>query len=210
MRMSHAFLPLVAATLFITGCGQKEPATSAVAQAEAALETVRADASQFAAEELKAADATLANMKANLQKEDYRAVINDVGPFNQQVKTVQDTVVSQQSAVVAAQHEWDTLNQEVPKTVEELQVRVDALAGSKLPKEISKETFEAAKSELETLKTTWAEATAAAAAGKTLEATDKGRTVQAKGQELKDQLGLNPALASVTPPAGAEAAPSLN
>ena len=210
MRMTHAFLPLLAATLFITGCGQKEPATSAVTQAEAALEPLRADASQFAAEELKAAETTLASMKANLAKEDYHEVITEIGAFNQQVKTLQETVVSQQSAVVAAQHEWETLNHEVPKTVEELQVRVDSLASTKLPKEITKETFETAKTELETMKTTWAEATAAATAGKTLEATDKGRMAQAKGQELKDQLGLNPALASVTPPAGTEAAPSLN
>ena len=77
---------------------------------------------------------------------------------------------------------------------------VDALSGSKLPKEITKETFETAKTELETTKATWAEATAAATAGDTQVAADKGRTVQAKGEELKNQLGLNPSLASATPP----------
>jgi hypothetical protein len=84
--------------------------------------------------------------------------------------------------------------------VEAIQVRVDALSGSKLPKEITKETFETAKTELETMKATWAEATAAATAGDTQVAADKGRTVQAKGEELKNQLGLNPTLASATPP----------
>ena len=210
MRISHAFLPLVAATLFITGCGNKEPATDVVTQAEAAMEGLRTNASQFAPEELKTAEATLAKMKADLAKEEYGDVLKAVTPFNAQVKTVQDTMVSQQSLQVAAQQEWDTLNQEVPKTVEALQVRVDSLKGAKLPKEITKETFETAKTEFETLKATWAEATAAASAGKTLEAADKGRTAQAKGEELKTQLGMNPALAAVDPPAGTEAAPSLN
>jgi hypothetical protein len=58
------------------------------------------------------------------------------------------------------------------------------------------------------MKATWAEATAAATAGNTMEAADKGRTVQAKGEELKTQLGLNPAVASVAPPAGTTAAPA--
>ena len=210
MRMSHAFLPLVAATLFMAGCGNKEPATDVVNQAETAMEGLRGNASQFAAEELKTAEATLAKMKADLANEKYGDVLEAVAPFNAQVKTVQDTVVSQQSLQVAAQAEWESLNQQVPKTVEALQVRVDSLKGGKLPKEITKETFETAKTELEALKATWAEATAAATAGDTLEATDKGRTAQAKGEELKNQLGMNPALAAIDPPAGTETAPSLN
>jgi PBP1b-binding outer membrane lipoprotein LpoB len=207
MRISHTLMPLLAATLFITGCGNEEPATNAVTQAEAAIEPLRPDASQYAAAELQAAEATLAKMKENLAKEDYRAVVNDVPAFNTQVKTLQDTVVSQQSAMVAAQHEWDSLNAEVPKTVEALQVRVDSLSGAKLPKEITKETFETAKTDFEALKATWAEATAAASAGKTLEAADKARDAQAKGEELKNQLGMNPALAAVSPPAGADVTP---
>ena len=76
MRISQAFLPLVAGALLLTGCGNKEPATQAVTQAEASLEGMRADAAKFAPEELKATEATLAAMKANLAKSDYRAVVN--------------------------------------------------------------------------------------------------------------------------------------
>jgi hypothetical protein len=41
------------------------------------------------------------------------------------------------------------------------------------------------------VKTTWAEATAAASAGDLFAATDKGRSVQMKAEKLKEQLGLN-------------------
>jgi predicted nucleic acid-binding Zn-ribbon protein len=203
MRISQVFLPLVAATLFMTGCGDKEPATSAVAQAEAAIEKVRPEAAQFSAPELQVADATLANMKANLAKEDYRAVVSEVPKFNTEMRTLKESIVSKQTLAVADQREWETLNQEVPKAVEAIQVRVDNLAGTKLPKEITKETFDTAKQELETIKTTWAEAAAAASAGNTTEAATKGRTVQAKAEELKTQLGMDAdtAVASISKPA---------
>ncbi len=203
MRISQAFLPLVAATLLMTGCGDKEPATSAVAQAEAAIEKVRPEATQFSAPELQAADATLSGMKANLAKEDYRAVVAEVPKFNTEMRTLKESIVSKQTLAVADQREWESLNQEVPKTVEAIQVRVNNLAGGKLPKEITKQTFDTAKKELETIKTTWAEAAAAATAGNTTEAATKGRTVQAKAEELKTQLGMetDSAVASIAKPA---------
>jgi hypothetical protein len=201
--MSQAFLPLVVATLLITACGDKEPANSAVTQAEASLETVRPDAGKFAASELQAADATLANMKANLSKGDYHAVIGDVPKFNTEMKTLKDAVVSKQTLAVADQREWETLSKEVPPTVEALQAQVDKLSRGKLPKEITKETFDTAKTDLQTLKTTWTEATTAASAGNTTEAASKGRTVQAKAEDLKTQLGMSAdsAVASIAKPA---------
>jgi hypothetical protein len=201
MRISQAFFPLVAATLIMTGCGNKEPATRVVSQAEAALEKDRPDASLYAKEELKAADEMLAKIKADFAKEDYDAVVAAVPDFNTAEKTVRETIVSGQTLAAAAQTEWQTLNQEVPKTVEAIQTRVDKLAAAKLPKEITKETFEAAKADLETVKATWAEATAAASAGNALEAASKGHTVQAKADQLKNQLGMNTAVASIAQPA---------
>jgi len=211
MRISQAFLPLVAGALLLTACGNEQPANNAVTQADAALSPMRDDALKFAPDELKAADATLAKMKDDLAKEDYKAVVGAVPQFNTEVKALQETLVQKQTLAAAAQNEWDTLNAEVPKAVEAIQVRVDALKGAKLPKEITKENYEAAKTELETVKATWTEATAAATAGDTVTAADKGRTVAAKVEEIKTELAMNPALASssasMTPPSGADIAP---
>jgi hypothetical protein len=200
MRISQLFLPLAAA-LIVTACGNKEPATNAVTQAEAALSGIRDDAAKYSPEELKTTEATLAKMKEDLAKEDYRAVVAQVPPFNAQMKTLQESLVTHQTLAAAAQNEWDTLNAEVPKSVEAIQVRVDALKGAKLPKEVTKENFEAAKTDLEAMKATWTEATTAAAAGDAQAAADKARTVQAKAEELKTELGMNPALANAAPPA---------
>ncbi|MDF3020725.1 MAG: hypothetical protein K0Q92_2028 [Steroidobacteraceae bacterium] len=140
MRISQAFLPLVAGALLLTACGNEQPANNAVTQADAALSPMRDDASKFAPDELKAADATLAKMKDDLAKEDYKAVVGAVPQFNTEVKALQETLVQKQTLAAAAQNEWDTLNAEVPKAVEAIQVRVDALKGAKLPKEITKES----------------------------------------------------------------------
>ena len=66
-----------------------------------------------------------------------------------------------------------------------------------------KDELETAKQDLETMKATWTEATTAANNGDLVAATEKGRTVQAKAQELKSSLGINEQLASIAnAPAG--------
>jgi len=194
MQITKVLLGLAASTLLFTGCSnQKNPATSAVTQAEAAVEEIRVDAAQYAPDELKRTDATLAKMKADLAQEDYKDVIESVPQFNKDVATLRETLVGKQTQAIAATREWEALNAEVPPTVEAIQVRVDALASSpKLPKEVDKHEFEAAKASLETMKSTWAEATAAHSAGNATEAADKGRSVQEKVAEVKDQLGMEP------------------
>jgi hypothetical protein len=197
MRKFTAFLPLAAVAILISGCGNKEPATNAVTQATGAVDKVRADATQYAPKELAVADATLARMKQNLAKEEYKAVIDDVPKINAEYKTVVETSESMKTLSAAAQNEWQELNTEVPQTVQALESRVDTLSKNSLPKEITKETFAAAKTDLEAMKATWAEATAAASAGDTFAATDKGRSAQMKGEKLKEQLGVDSTVAAL-------------
>lgn len=212
MRISQGLLALAATSLLLTACGDEKPAANAVVQAENAITPLRDDATKYAPEELKAADSTLARMKDNLAKEEYKDVVADVPKINNDIKALQGAVVQKQTLAAAAQNEWDALNADVPKAIEAIQVRVDSLKGQKLPKEITKENYEAAKTDLESIKTTWTEATAAATAGNTQEAADKARTVQAKTEEIKGELGMSPALAqsqaTMTPPAGQDIAPA--
>jgi predicted RNase H-like HicB family nuclease len=192
MKVYQVLLPLAAA-MMIAGCGNRSTAQNVVAQAESAVNNSRDQATVVAPTELKAAEATLAHMKQSFDKHDFKVVVADVPQFNAQMKTLEEAVASKQTALAAATQEWTTLNTEVPKAVEAIQARVDSLKPEALPKDVTKESLETAKTELETMKTTWAEATAAASAGNTLEATDKGRIVQAKAEELKTQLGMSQA-----------------
>ena len=195
MKVYQALLPLAAA-MMIAGCGNRGTAESVIGQADGALGVVKEEAAIKAPTELKAAEDTLAHMKQNFESRDYKVVVADVPAFNAQLDKVKEAVANKATVEAAAAQEWTTLNEEVPKSVEAIQARVDSLKPAALPKDVTKEELETAKTDLATLKTTWTEATAAASAGNTAEATEKGRIVQAKAEEMKNTLGMNETLAS--------------
>jgi predicted nucleic acid-binding Zn-ribbon protein len=202
MKFYQALLP-IAAAMMIAGCGNRGTAQNVVGQSDGILNKLRPEASVTAPNELKAADATLAHMKQNFEAREYKVVVADVPQFNAQVKALEDAMAKGQNVQAQAMQDWSTLNTEVPKSIEAIQARVDSLKPAALPKDVTKEELATAKTELETMKTTWTEASTAAESGDLTMATEKGRTVQAKAEELKNSLGMNEQLASVAqPPAG--------
>ena len=69
--------------------------------------------------------------------------------LTKEAATLKEVVVSKQTQAAAATHEWEALSEEVPKMVKAIESRVDTLSGSrKLPKDVNKEAFEAAKAAL--------------------------------------------------------------
>ena len=97
--------------------------------------------------------------------------------------TLNDAIVAKQTQLAAATHEWEDLSEEVPKMVQAIEDQVGNLSGSKR---------DAAKIELDSMKSLWAEASAAFDAGGSHRAADKGRLVQAKAKEVSAQLGMSP------------------
>jgi hypothetical protein len=194
MRLSNSLVAIAATTILFTGCANnEEPARQALASAEASLAEVRVDAAKFAPEELQVAEARLAKARGNLAKEEYKDVLGDATQLTKETATLKEVVVSKQTQAAAATHEWESLSEEVPRMVKAIEFRVEALSGSKLPKDLNKETFEAAKATLQSMKSMWAEAGAAFNAGNAVAAADKGRLVQSKGEEVAGQLGMSPA-----------------
>lgn len=192
MRIPNMLFGFLASALLITGCAKdKEPATHAVTSLEAAIAEVRPDAVTYAPEELKSAEAKLAALKADLAKEKYKDVLGGTSELNAEVTLLQQTVVSKKTQIAAATNEWEELKVEVPQMVDAIQSRVDLLSASrKLPVEVKKESFEAAKTELASMKSAWAEATAAFTAGNATEAADKARMVKAKAEEVRERLAM--------------------
>jgi len=184
MRIPALILALCASALLATGCARnEEPAKQAVVSAETALNQVRPKAAQYLPDELHAIDAKLAELKAKLAKEEYKAVLAESKDFNAEVVALNDAVVAKQTQLAAATHEWEQLSEDVPKIVQAIESQVDNLKGSKR---------ETAKADLESMKTMWAEASAAFDAGNPTMAADKGRLVQAKAKEVSEQLGVSP------------------
>jgi hypothetical protein len=189
---------VLAAALLVFGCAsQKEPAEKAVAAAESSLAAIRDEAAKYAPEALQGVESTLAGVKDKLAKGDYKAVLAESPQLTAAVNSLNETVASKkveaEAAAAAATSEWNTLSADVPKMVEAIQSRVDILGKSKkLPKNVSQEAFDSAKSRLASMKATWAEATAAFASGNAVEAASKANSVRQTGNEVLQQLGMTP------------------
>ena len=194
MQSLKSLLAASAAALLIAACGnQEQPARQALASAEESLSEVRVDAAKYAPEELENAESRLARIKGDLADKEYKDVLGGATQLTKEAATLKELVVSKQTQAVAATHEWETLKEEVPKMVQAIETRVDTLSDSpKLPKDVNKDTFEAAKATLESMKSLWAEASAAFDAGNAVAAADKARQVQAKGEKVIDELGISP------------------
>ena len=189
---------IVAAALLATGCAnQKEPAEKAVAQVESALAAVKDEAAKYAPDALQGVESTLAGIKDKLAKGDYESVLAEAPQVTSAVSSLKETVATKkaeaEAAIAAATTEWNSLSADVPKMVAAIQSRVDILGQSrKLPKNVSQEAFDAAKAGLETMKSTWAEATSAFASGDAVNAVNLANSVKRKGSEVLAQLGMTP------------------
>ena len=106
--------------------------------------------------------------------------------------TLKDSVAARKVEFDAATAEWGTLSADLPNMVSAIQSRVDVLSKSskRLPKNLSKDSFDAAKAGLDMMKSTWDAANADFTAGNPIDAVAKAKTVQAKGAEVLALLGM--------------------
>jgi predicted nucleic acid-binding Zn-ribbon protein len=183
------------ALLAAGGCAQqKAPANKALDSIEASLKDVRADAARYAPDGLKGVESQLARLKESYDKKDYANVLAGTPQLDKAVASLKEAVASgkehARAALVTAKNEWESLNAEVPKMVENIQTRVDELSKKKFRIKVSKDELESAKSGLEWMKTEWAEATAASNSGRITAAAEKARAVKAKGLEVEKTLGM--------------------
>lgn len=186
---------LLTALMLAACAGQKDAATRAVADIEAAIGAVAADAEKYASAELQQAQSGLASLKQQLANQDYKGVVGAAPAVSAQVASLQQTVAAKrqeaQAAMAAASEEWKTLSVEVPQMVQALQSRVDILSQSKkLPKNVSKDAFAAAQSGLESTKTSWTDATAAFGAGDPVKAVQLAKSAKESGTAALQSLGM--------------------
>jgi paraquat-inducible protein B len=159
---------------------------------------VKDAAAKFAPSDLQGVESSLAALKEKIAKGDYKAVLAEAPALTSAVDSLKQTVATKKSeaeaAIAAATAEWSSLSADVPKMVDAIQSRVDILGQArKLPKNISQEAFDAAKSGLESMKATWAEATAAFASGDAVDAVSKANSVKQMGTDVLQKLGMTPA-----------------
>jgi hypothetical protein len=190
------FLSVLALTAaWLAACSnQKEPAEKAVAQLEASLSQFRSDAEKYAATELKGVEDSIANLKGELARQNYKAVVMQTPTVTGAVTSLKQTVATKKAEaeemLAAAQQEWDALSASLPEMVTRLQNRVDELNRSRrTPRGMDKAAFESAKQDFEALKSSWAEAGAEFSAGMAADAVRRARAAKMKGDRLVEKIG---------------------
>ena len=161
----------------------------------AALGTVHDAAAKYAPDGLQSVEAQVATLKDDLSKGDYKKVLAEAPAVTTAVANLQQAAIAKQeeadTQLAQTKQQWRRLSAEVPKMVAAIKSRVDELSKSRrLPKGVSKASSESAKASLDSLNSTWTEATGAAANGDYAGGVAKGQAAKDKATEIMHELGM--------------------
>ncbi|HEY1492427.1 MAG TPA: hypothetical protein VGF35_07345 [Steroidobacteraceae bacterium] len=197
MKKQLSWLMAAMMVMLIVGCAnQKGPAEQAVAGAESALNAIRDTAQKYVPDQLAAVDAQLASLKDALGKGDYKTVMAGAPGLTAAINSLKDATAAKASeaeaAMAKAKEAWGSMSTDVPKMVAALQSRVDMLSKSRhLPAGVTKDSLASAKSGLDSIKSAWADASAAATSGDFSTAMTKGTAVKDQATALMQSLGMS-------------------
>ena len=196
--MKKQFTWLLAATMavLLVGCANnKGPAQQAIAGAESTLAAVRDAAQKYAPDQLQTVDAQLAQVKEQFNRGDYKSVMANIPALNSAIASLKDTASAKQAeaeqAMVKAKDAWGGVSTDLPKMVSAIQSRVDVLSKSHhLPKGVTKESLDQAKSGLDAMKSAWSDAQSAASGGDYTTAMSKAQAAKDQGEQIMHSLGM--------------------
>ncbi len=198
MKKHSVLLAAALAAVLLVGCNtQKGPAEQAVATAQAALDAVRDDAQKYAPEQLGGVEAKLGDMKGAFQQGNYAGVLAAAPGLTSAITSLKEAAsakkVEVEQALAKAKDDWGPASTAVPKMVEEIAKRVEALSKTKkLPRGVGKDAVAAAKTGLDSLKSTWADATNASSSGDFTTAMAKAQAVKDTAAAIMKSLDMKP------------------
>ena len=188
MRGVRRSLCLVALVLLSACASDKAPAEQAIKAAEAAVAGVKAEAAKWVPDQAQALDASLASVKDKFAKGDYKAVLAEAPALATRANGVAAAAAAKKAELTKS---WEELSAGLPKMVEAVKSRIDILSKSKkLPANVTKEKFEAAKAGLAEATKGWDDATAAFKGGNVADAMAKADVVKKKTVEALEALGM--------------------
>ncbi len=174
---------LLGAALILSACGKaKEEADAALKAAEKAVSDVRAEAAKFVPDQLKSLEAAFNSAKEKFNKENYKEALTEAQAIATKAKEVMTAANAKKEQLTK---DWANLSQEVPKMVGSIKGRMEVIAKSKrLPKKITKEKFEEAKTGLDTILKDWTLAEEASKGGNLAEAVAKAKAAKERAAQV--------------------------
>jgi hypothetical protein len=180
-------LALVAAVA-VACANQQAPAEAALKLAQDAYSAVRAEAEKYVPDQARAIQDSLTSAQAALGKSDYAGVLQQAQSLTTRISALGGAIAAKKSELTKA---WTAMSADMPKLVDAVKSRVDALSKSaRLPAGVTSEALAGARAGLATTGQHWAEALAAAAAGDVATAVASARSVQASLANLMQSLNM--------------------
>jgi len=193
MKKALALALMLGLGLYAAACGDggRAAADTAIKTAETALTAVQSDATAYVPDQFKGVQDALAAVKDTFAKGEFQAALTAAQELPAKIDALKDAAEAKRAELKTS---WTDLSAGLPTMVQQIQARVDTLSKSRrLPKDVTKEQFEGAKAGLETLKTTWTEATGAFEGGNLVGAVERAQAVKAKAAEIMTMLGMQAA-----------------
>jgi len=179
-----------AALVLLAGCaGQKEPASKALADVEASVAEIKADATQFSRKQLDAVEGKLTELKANFEQKKYKEVIAGTTTLQTQVAELKSEVATKSAefnlAKAKATETWTGIAAELPNQVTAVEKRIAQLAKSR---RIKQGAASEESQQLDHVKNLWSDANNLLTSNQTVDAAAKAEEAKAKLAELAAKL----------------------
>lgn len=197
-RLPYRLVAVLSLAMVLGACGgQREPAQTAISEAEAAVAALRDDAEKFAPGELTELENSLAILNADFAREDFKAVLAAAPVLMTRVSAVQETIVAkkaeQEALVQKLTDSWNSLSAEVPELLDVVTARVDSLARTKkFPAGMNATTFETTRASVVAMTQDWQKALGAFANSNMQEAVAMAQSAKDRATEAMNALGMKP------------------
>lgn len=188
-RMLMYCVALMSVMVLIASCASdKQPAETAIKAAEEAINAVKGDAAKYVPDQLKGVEDALKAAKDSAAKGDYKAALASAKDLPAKAKELGAAAQAKKAELTKS---WEEMSASLPKTVEEIKAKIDALVKSKkLPAGMDKEKLEGAKTGYTEITDVWNQAMEAFKAGNVADALAKAKTVKEKAAEIMTNLGM--------------------
>lgn len=188
MKKTLALLAGLTLALFVSGCGDggRAAADAAIKAAEAAFADIQSDATVYVPEQAKAVQDAIAAAKDTFAKGDFQAALTEAQALPAKIADLKAAAEAKRGELMKT---WQTWSAGLPGVVSSIQAKMDQYA-KKLPKGMTKQAYEGAKTTFDTVTKGWVEAEEAFKGGNLVDAVSKAAGLKATVSQLLALLGM--------------------
>jgi hypothetical protein len=183
-------IAMFVSVFFLISCsGGKGPADIAIKAAETAVNATKAEAVKIVPDQVKSLEDSLAAVKEKFVKGEYKAALEEATALAGKAKEVLAAAKAKKEELTK---KWTETSQELPKMIEDIQGKVDALSKlKKLPAKMTKEKFAEVQAGFASVKDDWTKAQESFKNGSFTDAINVAGSVKDKVLKVMESLGMS-------------------